>query len=233
MLPSARFLNLRCTALDTLFSSVMNPRTKRIFDLVAIFVLGSVCFLPALGIAFVIWLDTGRPIFFTQTRVGRDGRHFRLFKFRTLHPDCGLTRRPQAHATRIGRLLRRWALDELPQLWNVARGEMSLIGPRPVLPAEADHYDPHQRQRLSVRPGLTGWAQVHGRNALSWQERIAHDLWYVRHRSLMVDLYILGKTPHALLSGDGVYGPGNHDPNAHDLAAHRSELSASIIEGRS
>lgn len=199
----------------------MMPDLKRTFDLIAVVVLGTVCFLPALGIAVLVWLDTGRPIFFTQTRVGRDGRPFRLLKFRTLDTGCGLTRHPQAHVTRTGRVLRRWALDELPQLWNVARGEMSLVGPRPVLPAEADHYDARQRQRLRVRPGLTGWAQVNGRNALSWHERIAHDLWYVRHQGLALDLRILIQTPPALWSGDGVYGPGNQDPDAADLAAHR------------
>lgn len=194
---------------------------KRVLDLALVVLLGGVCLLPALAISCLIWIESGRPIFFFQERVGRHGGHFRLFKFRTLRSDCGLTHHPQAHATPLGRFLRRWALDELPQLWNVARGEMSTVGPRPVLPAEADHYDAQQHQRLSVRPGLTGWAQINGRNALSWHERIAHDLWYVHNRSLALDLRILIQTPKALWSGKGVYGPGNQDPDAADLAAHR------------
>lgn len=171
-------------------------------------------------ITVLIWLSDGRPVFFVQQRAGRNGTLFRLYKFRTLPPDAPANVRP-SHASRTGRLLRRWALDELPQLWNVLRGEMSLVGPRPILPQEAMHYTSRQRQRLHVRPGLTGWAQIHGRNALVWHERVEYDLWYVHHRSLQLDLRIALRTPGVLLTGEGVYGPGNHDPSADAVAAHR------------
>lgn len=201
-------------------------RVKRLLDIgAALFLL--VALAPLLVvIAALIWLDDGRPIFFSQLRAGQQGHPFRLYKFRTLPPDSPAVVTP-SDPTRMGRLLRRWALDELPQLWNVLRGEMSLVGPRPILPEEASHYTPRQQQRLSVPPGLTGWAQIHGRNALPWHKRIEYDLWYVRHQSLWIDLRILLSTPGALLKGDGVYGPGNHDPNADDLAAHRLQSADS------
>ncbi len=195
-------------------------RIKRIMDLGCALAL-SVTLMPTLlAIGLLIWLDDGRPILFSQMRVGRGGTLFRLYKFRTLPTDAPATVQAE-DATRIGRLLRRWALDELPQLWNILRGEMSLVGPRPILPEEATHYTPRQRQRLSVRPGLTGWAQIHGRNALPWHERIKYDLCYVQNRSLGLDLRILLRTPGVLLDGNGVYGPGNDDPDAEDFAAHR------------
>lgn len=181
---------------------------KRAFDLVgASLLLGGLS--PVLGlVALWIWLDDGRPLLFTQTRVGCGGASFPLVKFRTLtHAPTDPTR-PSAHTTRIGGLLRRWALDELPQLWNVLRGEMSLVGPRPTVPRQVEQYGPYERTRLQVPPGITGWAQIHGRNALSWPERIDLDVWYVRNRSLGLDLQILLRTPLVLIRGTGVYGPG-------------------------
>lgn len=172
------------------------------------------------GIALLIWLDDGGPILFKQIRVGKKGRPFVLFKFRTLSTDAEGTTAPSQHTTAMGIILRRWALDEVPQLWNVVRGEMNLVGPRPVLPAEANGYDDWAAQRLAVRPGLTGWAQVQGRNGLDWAERIEHDRWYVRHRSLLLDLWILAKTPLVLLKGQGVYGPGTNDPSTTDVRSH-------------
>lgn len=192
------------------------PSLKRILDPIAALALTLILFPLLATIVVLTWLESGRPIFFRQTRIGQGGRLFHVIKFRTLHPDCGLTAHPRHHVTRLGRILRRWGLDELPQLWNVVRGDMSLVGPRPVLPSEADHYDTRQRQRLEVKPGLTGWAQTHGRNALDWRERVELDLWYVQHLSLGTDLQILLKTPWVLLSGEGVYGPGNQDPGLHD-----------------
>jgi lipopolysaccharide/colanic/teichoic acid biosynthesis glycosyltransferase len=158
------------------------------------------------GIAIAIRLEDGGPVFFTQTRVGRDGRPFRLWKFRSLSEEPDDSGEAARYATRIGAFLRRWALDELPQLWNVLRGDMSLIGPRPVPPDQVARYGPHERQRLAARPGLTGWAQVHGRNALPWPERIDYDAEYVKRRSLLLDARILVHTPRVLLSGKGVYG---------------------------
>ena len=186
---------------------------KRALDLVGTSVL-LVAFSPLFGlVALCIWLDDGRPLLFTQTRAGHRGTPFRIFKFRTLTREPGDPTRPAAHATRVGAVLRRWALDELPQLWNVLRGEMSLVGPRPTLPEQAEQYGPHERRRLQVRPGLTGWAQIHGRNALSWPERIDLDVWYVRHRRLLLDLWILLRTPITLVQGVGVTGTDGTNPS--------------------
>jgi lipopolysaccharide/colanic/teichoic acid biosynthesis glycosyltransferase len=168
---------------------------------------------PVFGlVAVCIWLDDGRPFLFTQTRAGCQGEPFRIFKFRTLTHEPDDPTRPASHTTRIGKFLRRWVLDELPQLWNVVRGEMSLVGPRPTLPEQVEQYGPYERTRLQVPPGITGWAQIHGRNALSWPERIDLDVWYVRNRSLWIDLRILLYTPIPLLSGTGVRGEDGRNP---------------------
>jgi len=170
--------------------------------------------LPLLAVlALAVWLDGGRPILFCQVRSGRHGQPFRIYKFRTLHPGTGPVDTPHDHATRCGRWMRRWSLDELPQLWNVLRGDMSLVGPRPTLPDQVARYGVFERQRLAVRPGLTGWAQIHGRNAIPWPERIALDVWYVRHRSLWLDLRILLHTPLILMRQAGIYGPLGKNPD--------------------
>jgi lipopolysaccharide/colanic/teichoic acid biosynthesis glycosyltransferase len=189
------------------------PRWKRVLDVTGAAV-GLVAAVP-LGavIAAAIWLEDGRPLFFTQTRCGKDGARFSLHKFRSLSTGPKDRRRPGDHATRVGRVLRRWGLDELPQLWNVLCGDMSLVGPRPVPPHQVEAYGDYERIRLRVRPGLTGWAQIHGRNALSWPERIERDVWYVRHRSLALDLRILLRTPAVLLRGTGTYGPDGRNPS--------------------
>lgn len=198
---------------------------KRAFDL-ACAVLLLALLLPILVlIGLCILLRSGRPVLFRQRRVGCGGKLFRVIKFRTIRTGPHNPKNPQAHLIPFGGFLRRYALDELPQLWNVLHGEMSIVGPRPILPAEAEGYSPRERRRLRVRPGLTGWAQIKGRNALPWHERIAHDLWYVENRSLALDLRILAKTPEVLLSGEGVYGPGNRDPSAEDLAVRRLSSS--------
>ena len=163
--------------------------------------------------AAAIVLETGRPIVFSQIRAGRQGSPFRIYKLRTLRSGPKDEHVPSAYTTQVGRILRRYAIDELPQLWNVVRGDMSLVGPRPILMPEARGYDGRQRRRLEVRPGLTGWAQIHGRNALTWHERVALDLWYVENRSLSLDLRVLLRTPWVLFSGLGVYGPGTQDPD--------------------
>ena len=152
-------------------------------------------------------LQDGGPVFYRQTRVGKDGRDFEVVKMRTMvvgaeklgsgfAVDQGDTR-----ITRVGRFLRRTSIDELPQLWNILRGDMSVIGPRPTLQYQVEQYDERQRRRLEVRPGLTGWAQVNGRASLPWSERIELDVWYVDHRSPRVDLEILLRTPLALFRG--------------------------------
>jgi lipopolysaccharide/colanic/teichoic acid biosynthesis glycosyltransferase len=146
-------------------------------------------------------------VLYRQTRVGKDGHDFELLKLRTMVVGAeklgagAAVNKGDARITRTGRVLRRLSLDELPQLWNVVRGEMSVIGPRPTLRYQVERYTDHQRRRLDVRPGITGWAQVHGRAALPWTERIELDVWYVEHRSARLDLRILAKTPLALFGG--------------------------------
>jgi lipopolysaccharide/colanic/teichoic acid biosynthesis glycosyltransferase len=157
--------------------------------------------------AIAIRLEDRGPVLYRQTRVGKNGEDFELLKLRTMiigaeTQGAGYAvNRGDPRITRIGRLLRRTSLDELPQLWNVVRGDMSLIGPRPTLRYQVERYDQRQRRRLEVLPGITGWAQIHGRAALSWGDRIELDVWYVEHRSPRTDLLILLRTPLALLGG--------------------------------
>ena len=157
--------------------------------------------------ALAIKLEDGGPVLYRQTRVGRDGADFELLKLRTMVVGAETmgagfaVNRDDARITRAGRLLRKLSLDELPQLWNVVRGEMSVIGPRPTLRYQVEQYDERQRHRLDVKPGITGWAQVNGRAVLPWAERIELDVWYVEHRSPLLDLQILARTPAALFSG--------------------------------
>jgi lipopolysaccharide/colanic/teichoic acid biosynthesis glycosyltransferase len=157
--------------------------------------------------AFAIKLDDGGPVFYRQRRVGFGGREFELLKLRTM--QVGAEKRGSGFAvnegdpriTRVGRFLRRLSIDELPQLWNVVRGDMSVIGPRPTLAYQVERYTPRQLRRLDVKPGITGWAQIHGRARLPWDERIELDVWYVEHRSPWLDLRILARTPRALFAG--------------------------------
>jgi lipopolysaccharide/colanic/teichoic acid biosynthesis glycosyltransferase len=163
---------------------------------------------PLLGIAALATrLGDGGPVIYRQTRVGKDGVDFDVLKLRTMvvgaeHIGAGYAvDRGDRRITRVGRFLRRTSIDELPQLWNVLRGDMSVIGPRPTLRYQVEQYDEHQRHRLDILPGLTGWAQVHGRAELPWAERIELDVWYVENRSPRIDLEILLKTPLALFRG--------------------------------
>jgi lipopolysaccharide/colanic/teichoic acid biosynthesis glycosyltransferase len=157
--------------------------------------------------ALAIKLDDGGPVLFRQTRVGKDGNDFELLKLRTMIADAEQKGAGYAidagdsRITPVGRLLRKTSIDELPQLWNVVRGEMSLIGPRPTLRYQVEKYTARQRKRLDVRPGLTGWAQIHGRATLPWDERIELDVWYVENCSPRVDMMILLRTPLALFGG--------------------------------
>jgi len=163
---------------------------------------------PVLAIgALAIKLDDGGPVFYRQRRVGLDGKEFELVKLRTMevgaeHKGAGFAvNEDDPRITRVGRLLRRASIDEVPQLWNVVRGDMSLIGPRPTLAYQVERYTPRQRRRLEVKPGITGWAQIHGRARLPWEQRIELDVWYVEHRSPLLDLKILARTPLALFAG--------------------------------
>jgi lipopolysaccharide/colanic/teichoic acid biosynthesis glycosyltransferase len=152
----------------------------------------------------------GDPIY-TQTRVGRDGVPFTIYKLRTMVSGAEFTgaglaiNQGDARITRLGAFLRRTSLDELPNLWNVLRGEMSIVGPRPTVPVQVAQYTERERGRLSVKPGITGWAQIHGRASLPWPQRIELDLWYVEHQSLALDLRILARTAGMVVSGHGLY----------------------------
>jgi lipopolysaccharide/colanic/teichoic acid biosynthesis glycosyltransferase len=152
----------------------------------------------------------GDPIY-RQVRVGKDGQAFEIYKLRTMvsgaeFQGAGLAvAEGDTRITRVGGFLRRYSLDELPNLWNVLRGDMAIVGPRPTVEGQVRHYSPRQRGRLAVRPGITGWAQINGRATLPWPERIELDLWYVDHRSLALDLRILARTARLVLSGHGIY----------------------------
>jgi lipopolysaccharide/colanic/teichoic acid biosynthesis glycosyltransferase len=181
---------------------------------IAIASLALLVFSPlALLAALAIKLDSRGPVLYRQLRIGAGGRPFELLKFRTMVPGSdpvGIGKavsRDDPRVTRVGRFLRRLSLDEFPNLLNVIRGDMAMVGPRPTIPAQVDLYTPRQRRRLEVRPGLTGWAQVNGRAAVSWEERIELDVWYVEHRSAALDLRILARTAALLLSGRGL-SPG-------------------------
>ena len=167
---------------------------------------------PLLALAAIaIRLESRGPVFYRQLRVGRDGEPFQLWKLRTMVPGAesmgagiyvieGDTR-----ITRVGRLLRRYSLDELPNLVNVLKGEMAVVGPRPTVQEQVDRYTDRQRRRLEVKPGITGWAQINGRTSLPWPERIELDVWYVENRSIRLDLRILAKTARMLATGHGLY----------------------------
>jgi lipopolysaccharide/colanic/teichoic acid biosynthesis glycosyltransferase len=195
---------------------------QRAFDL-TIAGAGTILTAPLIAMfALAIRLESpGHPIY-RQTRVGKDGMLFSIFKLRTMVRGAEFTGAGLAiqegddRVTRVGGWLRRYSLDELPNLWNVARGEMSIVGPRPTLSVQVEQYTERQRLRLAVKPGLTGWAQVNGRASLPWSERIELDIWYVEHRSLRLDLTILARTARMVLSGHGLYKGetgGWHPPN--------------------
>jgi lipopolysaccharide/colanic/teichoic acid biosynthesis glycosyltransferase len=160
-------------------------------------------------LAAVVRLADGSPVLFRQERAGRGGHALRVVKFRTMRAAVTAGEPDEDRITAIGRFLRSSSLDELPSLWNVVRGEMALVGPRPLPTAYSALYTPDQARRLDVKPGLTGLLQVRGRNALSWEEKFALDTWYVQHRSWKLDLRILAETPLAVLRARGVSHPGH------------------------
>jgi lipopolysaccharide/colanic/teichoic acid biosynthesis glycosyltransferase len=184
---------------------------KRLFD-----ILISACGLlmlavPLLALAWLVRRKLGSPVLFAQVRPGFHGKPFRMVKFRTMtdERDVGGALLPDAQRlTLFGRFLRASSLDELPELWNVLRGEMSLVGPRPLLMEYLSLYSPDQARRHAVRPGITGWAQVNGRNAISWEDKFALDLWYVDHRSFWLDVRILWLTVRKVLVSDGISAAG-------------------------
>ncbi len=187
---------------------------KRIVDLAILALVA----LPACAVGLVcaaaVRLTSSGPVFFRQERVGMGGEPFRVWKFRTMvHGDNPMMPDPD-RITRVGAVLRRFSLDELPQLLNVAAGEMSIVGPRPTLAYQVERYDEHQLRRLAVRPGLTGLAQVSGRNSLPWSERIDFDVDYVASQSAALDLRLLARTVSTIVTGDGVEGHPTDDPLA-------------------
>jgi sugar transferase EpsL len=184
---------------------------KRLMDHSIAFLLLVALSIPMLITALAVAATMGRPVLFRQVRPGLRGRPFELMKFRTMTADedgSGAPLADDARLTATGRWLRRLSLDELPQLINVLRGEMSLVGPRPLLMEYLALYTPEQARRHDVRPGITGWAQVNGRNAISWEERFALDVWYVDHQSLWLDLRILGLTLLRVAQAEGISQPG-------------------------
>ena len=184
---------------------------KRIIDILGAS-LGLLLFSPILAIvAYKIGREMGSPVLFRQTRPGRHGKPFQMIKFRTMPDAIDASGRPLPDAerlTKLGRFLRSSSLDELPELWNVLKGDMSLVGPRPLLMEYLPLYSPEQARRHEVRPGVTGWAQVNGRNAISWYEKFALDVWYVDNRSLWLDLKIIWLTIRKVIKRDGISAAG-------------------------
>ena len=186
-------------------------KLKRIFDVV-VSGIGLLVLAPLMGvIGIVIRMTLGQPVLFRQIRPGQGGVPFTLIKFRTMRnilPRESALGTDARRMAPVGSFLRKWSLDELPEFWNVFRGELSLVGPRPLLMEYLEKYSPEQKRRMEVKPGLTGWAQIKGRNAVSWQEKFALDLWYVEHRGFWLDLWILLVTLPVVILGRGVSAPG-------------------------
>jgi sugar transferase EpsL len=185
----------------------MPPTIKRIFE-VTVSCLALLFLLPILFmVALLVRLSLGKPVFFRQDRPGLNAKSFTLLKFRTMtyvRDVRGELLPDSQRLTALGRFLRSTSLDELPELINVIRGEMSLVGPRPLLPQYLNRYTPEQMRRHEVKPGITGWAQIHGRNGLDWNQKFALDLWYVDHQSFWLDLSILAKTAKLVLTREGI-----------------------------
>ncbi len=185
---------------------------KRLFDIFAT-LLGAPLVLPVgLLVGVLVRVKLGSPVFFTQERPGRNGALFRIVKFRTMtqvRGGKGMSLTDADRLTRLGRVLRATSLDELPEFWNVLKGDMSLVGPRPLLMEYLPLYSPEQARRHEVRPGITGWAQVNGRNAISWEEKFAFDVWYVDNQSLWLDIKILARTLASVVTGHGISAPGH------------------------
>ena len=193
-------------------SSAVRSKIKRALDILFSATVLVVSCPLWLIIAILIKLDSTGPVFFVQKRVGKDGKPFQACKFRTMvqgatDQGAGLLIEGQddPRITRIGKFLRRWSLDELPQFINILKGEMSVVGPRPTLLYQVEQYDEFQRRRLGVKPGITGWAQIHGRNLLSWPQRIEYDVWYVDNWTLALDVEIIVKTFPVLFKREGLY----------------------------
>jgi len=186
-------------------------RLKFLVDWVLSFLAIALLAVPMILIAWMVYFRLGSPIIFRQTRPGLRGEPFQMFKFRTMKNSCdskGKLLPDDARLTNFGRFLRSTSLDELPELWNVLKGEMSLVGPRPLLMDYLPLYSPEQARRHEVKPGITGWAQVNGRNAISWEDKFQLDAWYVDHQSLLLDLKILLLTIKLVFQRHGISAAG-------------------------
>lgn len=200
---------------------------KRIFDAMAAILGLLLLAVPLLVLIGLVRRKLGSPVFFTQVRPGLHGRPFKMVKFRTMTSECGPDGQLLPDAVRLtpfGRFLRTTSLDELPELWNVLKGDMSLVGPRPLLMEYLPLYSPVQARRHEVRPGITGWAQVNGRNAISWEEKFALDVWYVDNRSMRMDVKILWLTVRKVLVRDGISAAGEATMPRFTGVAIRKEL---------
>jgi lipopolysaccharide/colanic/teichoic acid biosynthesis glycosyltransferase len=184
-------------------------------------------------VAVLVRWRLGSPVLFRQQRSGLLGREFTIMKFRTMRPPRHKDETDHERDTPLGRRVRGASLDELPQLVNVLRGDMSILGPRPTLPEQVVHYDERQRGRLAVRPGITGWAQVNGRNSISWPERIELDLWYIANRSLLIDLRVLWLTVLNVVRPRGITGAGGVNPGfpLPDGGATSSHAAVPVLAG--
>lgn len=186
---------------------LMSLLFKRCFDIFVSLTL-TILLMPLLAfVAVLVFLNIGSPIFFTQFRPGKNGKLFKMVKFRTMiniYDENGNLLDDSERLTKFGRILRATSLDELPGLYNVLKGDMSLVGPRPLLEEYLPLYNEHQAMRHNIRPGITGWAQVNGRNALSWEEKFAYDVWYVKNRNMLIDLKILLLTVKKVLVKEGI-----------------------------
>jgi sugar transferase EpsL len=195
-----------------MISLLRSPALKRAFDLVAGGVALELAAGPMIAIGLLLRLSIGSPVLYRQKRGGYRGETFEIYKFRTMSHAVdaeGKLLPDEQRLTRLGRFLRAASLDELPELFNVLKGDMSLVGPRPFIAEYLDRYTPRQARRHEVRPGITGWAQIRGRNAIGWEERFDLDLWYVDHWSLGLDLYILLATVGSVLRRDGISAEGH------------------------
>ncbi len=196
--------------------SQVNLVLKRLMDLVIALIALLIIAPFWLAIAIMIKLDSAGPVFYIHTRVGRAAKEFNCFKFRTMRTDADPNKLAESHEddriTGIGRLLRKTSLDETPQLINVLLGDMSIVGPRPALPVQVKHFSEADLWKLKVKPGLTGWTQVNGRNSIPYEKRMELDCWYAKHHNVFLDLWIILKTFKVLLLGDGVYDRNSSSP---------------------
>lgn len=185
---------------------------KRWLDIILSLVILIVFALPILFIAIMIKLTSKGPVLFKQLRPGKESHLFLLYKFRTMteqRDEQGDLLPDEKRLTKIGKFLRKISLDELPELWNVLKGNMSIVGPRPLLAEYLNRYTPEQARRHEVKPGITGWAQVNGRNAITWEQKFEHDVWYVAHWNLLLDLKIILMTLNLVIKAEGINQPGH------------------------